>query len=101
MNKNIKYSQNFLTSEKVLNQIIKQLNLKETDTVYEIGTGKGHLTTKLAKISKQVTSIELDSHLFNLSSEKLKLNTTDSFQGAKEVPSAYGEFVSIRGTNSH
>ncbi len=36
MNKNIKYSQNFLTSEKVLNQIIKQLNLKETDTVYEI-----------------------------------------------------------------
>ena len=31
MNKNIKYSQNFLTSEKVLNQIIKQLNLKETD----------------------------------------------------------------------
>ena len=50
MNKNIKYSQNFLTSEKVLNQIIKQLNLKETDTVYEIGTGKGHLTTKLAKI---------------------------------------------------
>ena len=46
MNKNIKYSQNFLTSEKVLNQIIKQLNLKETDTVYEIGTGKGHLTTK-------------------------------------------------------
>ncbi|MFI3069577.1 MULTISPECIES: rRNA adenine N-6-methyltransferase family protein, partial [Bacillota] len=24
MNKNIKYSQNFLTSEKVLNQIIKQ-----------------------------------------------------------------------------
>ena len=38
------------------------------------GTGKGHLTTKLAKISKQVTSIELDSHLFNLSSEKLKLN---------------------------
>ena len=74
-NFNIKYSQNFLTSEKVLNQIIKQLNLKETDTVYEIGTGKGHLTTKLAKISKQVTSIELDSHLFNLSSEKLKLNT--------------------------
>src|SRR5699024_316767 len=51
------------------------MNLKETDTVYEIGTGKGHLTTKLAKISKQVTSIELDSHLFTLSSEKLKMNT--------------------------
>ena len=80
MNKNIKYSQNFLTSEKVLNQIIKQLNLKETDTVYEIGTGKGHLTTKLAKISKQVTSIELDSHLFNLSSEKLRQYRTEKMR---------------------
>ena len=59
MNKNIKYSQNFLTSEKVLNQIIKQLNLKETDTVYEIGTGIGHLTTKLAKISKLVLCQDL------------------------------------------
>ena len=28
MNKNIKYSQNFLTSEKVLNQIIKQIEFK-------------------------------------------------------------------------
>ena len=49
MNKNIKYSQNFLTSEKVLNQIIKQLNLKETDTVYEIGTGKGHFIVRKIK----------------------------------------------------
>ena len=91
MNKNIKYSQNFLTSEKVLNQIIKQLNLKETDTVYEIGTGKGHLTTKLAKISKQVTSIELDSHLFNLSSEKLKLNTRVTLIHQDRKPTASAE----------
>ena len=89
MNKNIKYSQNFLTSEKVLNQIIKQLNLKETDTVYEIGTGKGHLTTKLAKISKQVTSIELDSHLFNLSSEKLKRLIVKSSWTLEKIHSDY------------
>ena len=37
MNKNIKYSQNFLTSEKVLNQIIKQLNLKETAHPINLG----------------------------------------------------------------
>ncbi len=41
MNKNIKYSQNFLTSEKVLNQIIKQLNLKETDTFTKLEQVKG------------------------------------------------------------
>lgn len=83
MNKNIKYSQNFLTSEKVLNQIIKQLNLKETDTVYEIGTGKGHLTTKLAKISKQVTSIELDSHLSQLIVRKIKTEHSCHFNSPR------------------
>ncbi|MGD9423537.1 rRNA adenine N-6-methyltransferase family protein [Enterococcus faecalis] len=59
------------------------MNLKETDTVYEIGTGKGHLTTKLAKISKQVTSIELDSHLFNLSSEKIKTEYSCHFNSPR------------------
>ena len=54
MNKNIKYSQNFLTSEKVLNQIIKQLNLKETDTVYEIGTGKGCILRHTAAVGAVV-----------------------------------------------
>ena len=58
MNKNIKYSQNFLTSEKVLNQIIKQLNLKETDTVYEIGTGKGHLTLELSKQVQRLVMVD-------------------------------------------
>lgn len=41
MNKNIKYSQNFLTSEKVLNQIIKQLNLKETVPFTKLEQVKG------------------------------------------------------------
>ncbi len=31
----------------------------------------------------------------------LGIGLPHSFQEAKEVPSAYGEFVSIRGTNSH
>ena len=76
MNKKIKYSQNFLTSEKILNQIMNQLNLKETDTIYEIGTGKGHLTSQLGKASKQVVSIELDSHLIKLASSKFKENNS-------------------------
>lgn len=76
MNKKIKYSQNFLTSDKVLNQIMNQLNLKETDTIYEIGTGKGHLTSQLVKASKQVLSIELDSHLIQLASSKFKENNS-------------------------
>lgn len=100
MNKNIKYSQNFLTSEKVLNQIIKQLNLKETDTVYEIGTGKGHLTTKLAKISKQVTSIELVETMWNQFSNLgiYELNVIDTTtHSIKDTVSAVKEKI-VSGT---
>ena len=50
MNKNIKYSQNFLTSEKVLNQIIKQLNLKETDTVWAAWSCKRSLSGGLENL---------------------------------------------------
>ena len=56
MNKNIKYSQNFLTSEKVLNQIIKQLNLKETDTVYEIGTGTHSIKDTVSAVKEKIVS---------------------------------------------
>ena len=100
MNKNIKYSQNFLTSEKVLNQIIKQLNLKETDTVYEIGTGKGHLTTKLAKISKQVTNIELVETMWNQFSNLgiYELNVIDTTtHSIKDTVSAVKEKI-VSGT---
>ena len=51
------------------------------------GTGK---TTTASVVAKE-SDLEKSVHM----------HTTDSFQGAKEVPSAYGEFVSIRGTNSH
>ncbi|EZS84853.1 rRNA adenine N-6-methyltransferase [Staphylococcus aureus VET0159R] len=74
MTKKIKYSQNFLTNKKALNQIMNQLKLESTDNVYEIGTGKGHLTSRLEKASNRVFSIELDSHLIQLASSKFENN---------------------------
>lgn len=72
MNKNIKHSQNFLTSEKILNQIIKKIALQPSDIIYEIGTGKGHLTARLTQVSQKVISVELDERLFNYSSIKFQ-----------------------------
>ncbi|MGX6979629.1 23S ribosomal RNA methyltransferase Erm [Vagococcus elongatus] len=74
MERKIKYSQNFLTSDRILNQVIKKMALKKSDMVYEIGTGKGHLTLKLAEHCKSVHSVELDNTLFNFSSKKLQDN---------------------------
>jgi 23S rRNA (adenine-N6)-dimethyltransferase len=48
------------------------LNFKEDDLVYEIGTGKGHLTESLAKRTKKVISIEKDKYLTEKAKKKLK-----------------------------
>ncbi|AQL56980.1 23S rRNA (adenine(2058)-N(6))-methyltransferase Erm(45) [Abyssicoccus albus] len=75
MNQNIKFTQNFITNEKLLSNIMKQINIDENDIIYEVGTGKGHLTSKLAEKCKHVYSIELDKKLYELSSNKLQDNS--------------------------
>ena len=55
--------QNFLLSEKVLDEIITAAELKPTDTVLEIGAGLGILTKALAEKAGQVIAIEKDRKL--------------------------------------
>lgn len=70
--KNPKDTQNFITSKKHVKQIIGQTNISKTDHVVEIGTGKGHFTEELARISKSVTGIEIDKGLSQMTEEKVK-----------------------------
>lgn len=42
---------------------IQALKLKASDTVLEVGTGSGYLTALLAKMAKQVTSVEIEPDL--------------------------------------
>lgn len=69
--KALSLSQNFLTSKKTLERIIRLSTITNQDTVIEIGTGKGHLTEALSKQCKKLYSIELDKKLFAYSKEKL------------------------------
>ncbi|MBL7150129.1 MAG: ribosomal RNA small subunit methyltransferase A [Candidatus Pacebacteria bacterium] len=69
--------QNFLISEKVLEQIISVSKLKKDDIVLEIGAGTGILTIELANKVKQVIAIEKDEALVailkkELSKQKIK-----------------------------
>ncbi|WP_343188305.1 16S rRNA (adenine(1518)-N(6)/adenine(1519)-N(6))-dimethyltransferase RsmA [Buchnera aphidicola (Ceratoglyphina bambusae)] len=55
--------QNFLIDYNVKNNIINYINLKENDTIFEIGPGFGHLTEFLFKHVKKLSVIEIDDKL--------------------------------------
>ncbi len=68
---NLSHSQNFITSSRLLQRIINLSNLDGSDIVWEIGSGKGHLTQALCRKCGLVYSVELDKRLFEKTSEKL------------------------------
>src|SRR5699024_5320273 len=61
--KNIKDSQNFITSKRNIDKIRTNISLKEQDNIFEIGSGKGHFTLELVQRRKFVTAIEIDHKL--------------------------------------
>jgi len=66
--------QNFLRYEKIVWQVIGVANLKPSDTVIEVGPGKGALTFKLAQKAGKVMAVEKDQRLAGLLQEKLSAN---------------------------
>ncbi|WP_455200193.1 protein-L-isoaspartate O-methyltransferase family protein [Kaarinaea lacus] len=53
-------------------RLLQALNIQPTDEILEIGTGSGYLTALLAKLGKQVTSIEIDQQLSSDAAQKLR-----------------------------
>jgi len=62
--------QNFLINPHVLDKIILAADLKDDDSVLEIGAGLGILTQALAEKSRKVRAIEKDPHLVKILKEK-------------------------------
>ncbi|MDI6781086.1 MAG: 16S rRNA (adenine(1518)-N(6)/adenine(1519)-N(6))-dimethyltransferase RsmA [bacterium] len=69
-NKNL--GQNFLINEPVVKSIIDAANLKEDDTVLEIGSGTGIVTRELAARVQNVIACEFDRGLMTALQEELK-----------------------------
>ncbi len=78
LNKNL--GQNYLIDKNKRNQIIEFGNLKQDDTVLEIGPGIGTLTIKLAKKVKKVIAIEQDSNICQILEERLKKENIDNVE---------------------
>lgn len=55
--------QNFLVDQNFVQKIISSLDLKETDTVVEIGPGRGAITEHLVRSGANVIAVELDRDL--------------------------------------
>jgi len=72
--------QNFLVNECVLDKIVDAAELKQSDTVLEIGPGLGVLTDKLIERAGKVITVEKDNELAKLLICK-KQDTRNPFKG--------------------
>ena len=61
-----KFGQHFLTDRRVLDRIADSLELTASDTVVEIGPGRGALTDLLAERAGRVVAVEIDRALAGL-----------------------------------
>ena len=65
MNKRKKLGQHFLKSNNITKFIVDSANITKNDVIYEVGIGRGILTSFLCKNSKHVISVEKDKSLYN------------------------------------
>jgi 16S rRNA A1518/A1519 N6-dimethyltransferase RsmA/KsgA/DIM1 with predicted DNA glycosylase/AP lyase activity len=57
------HSQNFLVSRELVSKLIRSSSISSTDTVLDIGSGRGIITRELLKITPNVIAIEKDPKL--------------------------------------
>ncbi len=62
----------FLKSEKIKRKILESMNLTKEDIVFEIGAGRGELTSKLIEKVKFIYAVEIDPTLCKILEEKFK-----------------------------
>lgn len=65
-----KLGQNFLWNSTITSQIAAAAEIIENESVIEIGPGLGALSDELAKLTNDLTLVELDKGLFSFLSEK-------------------------------
>lgn len=58
-----KWGQNFLIQQEVVDSIVQAADVKNGDSILEIGPGLGILTTALLECNSEVTAVEIDPEL--------------------------------------
>ncbi|MEP6858481.1 MAG: rRNA adenine dimethyltransferase family protein, partial [Gemmatimonadales bacterium] len=71
-----KYGQHFLSDERILGAIVDALGPTESDTVVEVGAGRGSLTDILVERSGRVIAVEIDRALAKQLGERYRNKPT-------------------------
>ena len=58
-----RFGQNFLIHERVIDSIVRLLDLNEQDEILEVGPGLGFLTRRLVELAGKVYAVEVDDFL--------------------------------------
>lgn len=85
--RSVVYSQNFIRSRKVARRLVSRSSISGSDTVVEVGPGRGMLTVPLARQSGHVIAVEKDPLLAGNLIERL-----DNFSNVTVVP---GDVLSL------
>ncbi|MCM1559501.1 MAG: 23S ribosomal RNA methyltransferase Erm [Butyrivibrio sp.] len=94
-------SQNFITDTRLLRRIVNMSSITKEDTVWEIGTGKGHLTQALCRKCGFLYSAEIDRKLLEKAKERLASQTNlklihgDFLKQSLPAKGAYKVFANI------
>lgn len=92
--KNPKDTQNFITSKKNVKEILNHTNFNKQDKVIELGSGKGHFTKELVKMSQSLTAIEIDKNLWRTTQKAV-----ESFENVKVIHTDILKFAFPQNTN--
>lgn len=82
--------QNFLNSKTVARDIVRAGELSSTDTVLEIGPGKGFLTTELLTSGAHIIAVEKDDRMIPLLEEKFALEIKQ-----KQLTLIHGDIMDV------
>lgn len=63
--------QNFMMDRNMLDFLVRQAALDGTEIVLEVGSGVGFLTERIAAAAARVVSVEIDSRLYEITTERL------------------------------
>jgi len=97
-----KYGQNYLVDNNIIDKIVKEFDIKKNDKVLEIGPGEGALTSKLIKLTNNLTIVEIDARKIEMLKAKfsaaeiinedfLKINLNDFFEN-EVISGVYKKF---------
>ncbi len=59
----MKFDQHFMIDEELIKEVVSFLNINKSETILEIGGGKGVLTEEILKKNKNLTVVEIDYEL--------------------------------------